>query len=84
MDMSKKEKIVPMKTTEIKGEYLKEKVKILKNYKAAGTDKLKAELFKELGKREGCREIMVKCFNKILEGEETPESWNLSKTKMVK
>ena len=27
---------------------------------------------------------MVKCFNKILEGEETSESWNLSRTKMIK
>ena len=27
---------------------------------------------------------MVKCLNKILGGEETPESWNLSRTKMIK
>ena len=84
MDMSKKEKIVPMKTTEIKDEDLKEKLKNLKNNKAAAIVKLKRELFKELGKREGCREIMGKCFNKILEGEETPESWNLSRKKMIK
>ena len=78
------EMIVPMKTTEMKDEDLKAKLRKLKNNKAAGTDKLKAELFKELGKRGICRKVMLKCFNKVLEGEETPESWNLSRTKMIK
>ena len=75
---------MPMKTTEMKDEDLKAKLRKLKNNKAAGTDKLKAELFKELGKRGICRKVMLKCFNKVLEGEETPESWNLSRTKMIK
>merc|ERR1711913_60700 len=47
-------------------------------------DKLKAELFKELGKRGKCREVMLRCFNSVLEGGDTPESWNISRTKMIK
>jgi len=52
---STKEMIIPMKATEMKDEDLKEKLRKLKNNKPAGTDKLKVELFKELGKRGTCR-----------------------------
>ena len=82
--MSKKEMIIPMKATEMKDKELKENLRKLKNNKAAGTDKLKAELFKELGKRGECREVMLRCFNSVLEGGDTPESWNISRTKMIK
>ena len=51
MAMSTKEMIIPMKATKMKDKELKENLRRLKNNKAAGTDKLKAELFKELGKR---------------------------------
>ena len=44
----------------IKDEDLKEKLRNLRNNKAIGTEKLKAELFIELEKREGCSEIMFK------------------------
>ena len=50
MAMSTKEMIIPMKATKMKDKELKENLRRLKN-KAAGPDKLKAELFKELGKR---------------------------------
>merc|ERR1712179_319988 len=84
MAMPTKEIIIPMKATEMKDEELKVNLRKLKNNKAAGTDKLKAELFKELGKRGTCREVMLKCFNSVLEGGNTPESWNTSRTKMIK
>ena len=84
MEMSTNKMIVPMKATEMTDEDLKTKLSKLKNNKAAGPDCLKAELFKELGKRESCREVMIKCFNKILEGEDTPKSWNVSRTKMIR
>ena len=58
-----KDRIIPMKATEINDAELKEKIRKLKNNKAAGTDKLKAELFKELGKRGTCREVILRCFN---------------------
>ena len=73
-----------MKTTEMKEADLKEKLKKLKNNKAAGTDGLKAELFKELGKRETCREVMLKCFNNTMKGKIIPKNWNTSRTKMIK
>merc|ERR1712082_67699 len=82
--MSTKEMIIPMKATKMKDEELKENIRRLKNNKAAGPDKLKAELFKELGKRGTCREVMLKCFNNVLEGGDTPESRNISRTKMIK
>ena len=84
MAMPTKEIIIPMKATEMKDEELKENLRKLKNNKAAGTDKLKAELFKELGKRGKCREVMLRCFNSVLEGGDTPESWNISRTKMIR
>merc|ERR1711874_269244 len=84
MAMPTKEIIIPMKATEMKDEELKENLRKLKKIKAAGTDKLKAELFKELGKRGKCREVMLRCFNSVLEGGDTPESWNISRTKMIK
>ena len=83
-NMPAKDRIIPMKATELKDGELKEKIRKLKNNKAAGTDKLKAELFKELGKRETCREIILKCFNNVLKEGETPESWNISRTKMIR
>ena len=46
------EMIVPMKTTEMKDEDLKAKLRKLKNNKSAGTDNLKTELLKKLGKEE--------------------------------
>ena len=84
MAMSTKEMIIPMEATKMIDEELKENLRKLKNNKAAGPDKLKAELFKELGKRGTCREVMLKCFNNVLEGGDTPESWNISRTKMIK
>ena len=69
-----KDRIIPMKVTEINDAELKEKIRKLKNNKAAGTDKLKAELFKELGKRGACREVILRCFNNMLKNGETPES----------
>ena len=56
----------------------------LKNNKAAGPDKLKAELFKELGKRQRCREVMLECFNSVLGDREVPDAWRKSRTVMVK
>ena len=79
-----KERIIPMKATEINDDELRGKIRKLKNNKAAGTDKLKAELFKELGKRGACREVILKCFNNVLKKGETPESWNISRTKMIR
>merc|ERR1712236_89456 len=84
MEISTNEMIAPMKTIEMTDDDLKTKLSKLKNDKAAEPDNLKAEHFKELGKRASCREVMVKCFNKIIEGEDTPKSWNVSRTKMIR
>merc|ERR1712106_1207774 len=84
MAMSTKDSIEPMKTPIMQEINLNKRLEELKNNKAAGPDKLKGELFKELGKREACREVMVKCFNNVLEEGEIPESWRTSRTKMIK
>ena len=44
----------------------------LKNNKAAGPDKLRGEIFKELGKSKICKEIMIECYNKVPLEKEAP------------
>ena len=84
MAMSTKDMIEPMRIPIMKEKNLEKRLEELKNNKAAGPDKLKGELFKELGKREICREVMIKCFNNVLEEGEIPKSWRTSRTKMIK
>ena len=44
----------------------------LKEGKAAGLNKIKGEVYKELGKSEICKEVMVKGYNKVIRGGEIP------------
>ena len=81
---SARNKIRPMVIEEMGEGELKERLNNLKNNKAAGPDKIKAELFKELGKRKRCREVMVGCFNSVLGEREVPEAWRKSRTTMIR
>ena len=40
----------------------------LKEGKAAGLNKIKGEVYKELGKSEICKEVMVRGYNKVIGG----------------
>ena len=55
----------------------------LKNNKAPGPNKLKPELYKELGNSEFCTGIMAKVFENQLYSKEIPESWKETKTKLI-
>ena len=60
---------------------LEKLLKNLKNNKAAGSDGLKGEYYKELGKSEVCKKNMARCLNSVLEEEEAAKSWKESPQK---
>ena len=70
-----------------KPSYTKEKLKIglkrLKTGKSAGPDKIKAEIYKALGKRELCLKVIAESFNRILDDADIPISWKITKTRMI-
>ena len=86
IDMARRveEEIRPMRLPELNNDTLGELLRKMKNNKASGPDKLKGELFKELGKSEVCRKTMVKCYNNVLNEVKAPTSWTISKTIMIK
>ena len=84
MAMRVEGEITSMRLPELKRGTLEGLLKKVKNKKATGPDKLKGELFKELGKSEVCLKTMVNCFNNVLKEEEAPSSWTKSTTKMIK
>jgi tRNA A37 N6-isopentenylltransferase MiaA len=45
---------------------------------------MKPELYKELGKRQFCREVMVRGYNRVIRLGEVPECWNATRTKLLK
>ena len=55
----------------------------IKSRKAPGPNGLKNELLKSLSNSRIFKEIIIKCFNDILNGNEVPVSWKSSKTKMI-
>ena len=62
---------------------LKKGLKRLKEGKAAGPDKVKAEVYQRMGKSEICREVMKENFNKVIDMKEIPNSWKKTKTRMI-
>ena len=58
-------------------------MKNLKPNKAAGPDKIKAEVYQALGEKELIKEILVETYDKILNEQEIPEYWKKSRTKMI-
>ena len=50
----------------------------MKNGKAAGVDRVSAELMKYITKNEDIKKYMLKCFNNVLK-EDIHEDWLLSK-----
>ena len=56
----------------------------LKKGKAAGLDKIKAEIYKAMSRRETCSKVMTETLNRIIDDDELPESWKKTKTKMIK
>lgn len=75
--------IRPMMTVQISREELTKVLKQLKNKKAAGPDKCKPEFYKALVHKPDCMEIMLNCFNEILETGNIPKEWRTSHTKMI-
>ena len=72
-----------MNNVEITHDEIKNCLKELKKGKAAGPDKLKPELYKEIEKSPICLETLKNCFQNIIETGEVPESWLISQTVMV-
>ena len=64
-------------------EILENGLKNLKPNKAAGPDKIKAEVYQALGEKELIKEILVETYDKILNEQEIPEYWKKSRTKMI-
>ena len=64
-------------------EILENGLKNLKPNKAAGPDKIKAEVYQALGEKELIKEILVETYDKILNDQEIPEYWKKSRTKMI-
>ena len=77
-------RIKPMRIDEMGEEEFRDRLRNLRSNKAAGPNKLKAELFKELGKRQGCRGVMLRCFNNVIGDNNVPEDWKTSRTTMIK
>ena len=73
-----------MDLPKMKRESLEELLRNLKNNKAAGPDKLRGEIFKELGKSYICKKTMIRCYNNVAMEEEAPKSWTTSRTIMIK
>ena len=78
------EGIVPMSEPKMCDETTKIELRGLKEGKAAGLNKLKPEVYKELGKSDICRRIMTEDYNKILAGGGIPEGWKKTRTKLIK
>ena len=76
--------IVPMELPRFDSDSLDKELKPLKENKAVGTDKLRAELYKALGESDICKEVMKDCFDNILTKREIPASWTKSRTKLIK
>ena len=62
---------------------LKNGLEGLKEGKAAGPDKVKAEVYQKLGKSQICREVMRENFDKVIDMKEIPNSWKKTKTRMI-
>ena len=75
--------IRPMKAKRMTENDLKDIMEKLKDNKAPGPDGMRGEYFKELFKDQECKEFMIDCFNSVLEEKEIPDSWSVSRTKMI-
>ena len=75
--------LVYMGTPKISVDELKMGLKKLKNKKAAGPDQLKPELYKSLLDSAKCMEVLVNCYNKVLEENTVPIEWKQTKTIMI-
>ena len=74
---------IPMETPIMSDEDIKEELEDLEEGKAAGIDKMKPELYKELGKSKFCREIMKRNYNTVIKKGEIPKSWNTTRTTLI-
>ena len=72
--------IIPMSEVKMKREELKIEIEKMKMKKAAGPNKLKAELFREIYRVKGGKEMFLRGINKTLMSEEAPEIWEVSET----
>ena len=72
-----------METPIMSDEDIKEELEDLEEGKAAGIDKMKPELYKELGKSKFCREIMKRNYNTVIKKGEIPKSWNTTRTTLI-
>ena len=75
--------IAPMKLTIITKEKVRQVINKLKRRKAAGSNKLKPELYIEIAKSEICLETIAKCFNNVLQSKNVPAEWKQSRTKLI-
>ena len=75
---------VPMREPKMSDEDTKAELRGLKEGKAAGLNKLKPEVYKELGESGICRRVMTEGYNRILDGGEIPEGWKKTRTKLIK
>ena len=68
-----------MEELKISEQEVRAQVKKMKNNKAAGVDKIKIELYKEIINSEIGLEILTKSFNQIIERNEIPDKFQLKK-----
>ena len=86
MDMEFKfeRKIEMMKECEITREDLIKAIQKVKNNKSPGPDGIRGEIWREISKRENILEKLKILCNKVLNTDEVPKCWLVSKTKMIK
>ena len=77
------ETINPMSKIEIHNEDIERTIRRMKNKKAAGPDGIKIEIYKEVIKIPNIRDLLTKLLQNILEGQEVPDSWKKSITKLI-
>lgn len=81
--MESRNMITPMKYPDFTNRKVKEKLRKLKNRKAAGPSGLKPELYKAMNNSETFLKTITNCFRKELKRKNKPPSWKTSNTKMI-
>ena len=67
--------ITPMELAELDRTMINDDIKKLKNKKAAGPDRMKAEFYNEDAKSEVCLDTMTECFGKEVSNNEKTKNW---------
>ena len=56
----------------------------LKKKKAAGTTKIKGEIYKKMAESQTCTKVMIESLDGVLDGKDIPECWKTSWMKLIK